>query len=112
MVPFISICKKHKRETFYSCQLVIPEITDGIQNTDWLMISMSEKTVFLRSLPSDFKTDIETLVIRLVIRKTKISKDDYLIDRVEENNDLQEFNSAAMEIVVLKNLELNRTLNQ
>ena len=76
------------------------------------MISMSEKTVFLRSLPSDFKTDIETLVIRLVIRKTKISKDDYLIDRVEENNDLQEFNSAAMEIVVLKNLELNRTLNQ
>lgn len=73
---------------------------------------MSEKTVFLRSSPSDLKTDIETLVIRLVTRKTKISKDDYLIDRVEENNDLQEFNSAAMGIVVLKNLELNRTLNQ
>ena len=73
---------------------------------------MSEKTVFLRSPPSDLKTDIETLVIRLVIRKTKISKDDYLIDRVEENNDLQEFNSAAMGIVGLKNLELNRTLNQ
>ena len=76
------------------------------------MISMSEKTVFLRNSPSDLKTDIETLVIRLVTRKTKISKDDYLIDRVEENNDLQEFNSAAMGIVVLKNLELNRTLNQ
>lgn len=73
---------------------------------------MGEKTVFLRSSPSDLKTDIETLVIRLVTRKTKISKDDYLIDRVEENNDLQEFNSAAMGIVVLKNLELNRTLNQ
>ena len=76
------------------------------------MISMSEKTEFLRSPPSDFKTDIETLVIRLAIRKTKISKDDYLIDRVDENNDLQEFNSAAVEIAVLKNLELNRTLNQ
>ena len=75
------------------------------------MISMSEKTEFLRS-PPDFKTDIETLVIRLAIRKTKISKDDYLIDRVDENNDLQEFNSAAVEIEVLKNLELNRTLNQ
>lgn len=73
---------------------------------------MSEKTEFLRSPPSDFKTDIETLVIRLAIRKTKISKDDYLIDRVDENNDLQEFNSAAVEIAVLKNLELNRTLNQ
>lgn len=73
---------------------------------------MSEKTVFLRSPPLDFKTDIETLVIRLVIRKTKISKDEYLIDRVDENNDLQEFSSAAMEIVVLKNLELNRTLDQ
>ena len=47
-----------------------------------------------------------------MIRKTKISKKDYLIDIIDENDYLQEFSSGAMKNVVLKNPELDGTLNQ
>lgn len=50
---------------FLLCQLVIHKIINDTQNTDWVMIFINEKIIcFPRSLPLDFKTGVETLVIR------------------------------------------------